>query len=172
MVHLQGITPIVKSCNKAFLIQEKELDYGLVTILRETYYPIKSTSLPLPFKYYLTTNSYTMKGLLKRLSATIAKFVFAQYNPKIEAMQDETIKAAILPLLGWSKDILNILTDADPNDEKQLKAQIKLILDQSPDKLLAWAKIAIEQKQFDQAKKLLMLELITSLIEEVKKELD
>ena len=86
-------------------------------------------------------------------------------------MQDQAIKAAVLPLLDWSTELLNILTDADPEDEKQLKEKIAIILNQSPDKLLQWAKVAIENKQMDEAKKLLILELITSLIEEIKKEM-
>ena len=68
--------------------------------------------------------------------------------------------------------MLDILTDADPNDEAQLEAKAKEILAESPEKFLEWAKVAIEQKDMDEAKKQLIMTLITDILNEIKEEIE
>jgi len=107
-------------------------------------------------------------GLIKRITASIAKHVLLRYKPNIEAIKDANLREAILPLLAWASQVLAILTDADPDDEKQLKAQVKLILDQSPDKLLKWATQAIEQKEMDEFKKALIIDMLKDILSELE----
>lgn len=113
-----------------------------------------------------------MKRLLKRLGATIALNLLAFYQPKIEQMQKEGLKTALLLLLNWLHEVLDILTDADPNDEAQLEAKAKEILAESPEKFLEWARVAIEQKDMDEAKKQLIMTLITDILNEIKEEIE
>lgn len=109
-----------------------------------------------------------MKKLLKRLGATIAISLLNHYQPQIEQMEKEGLKKALLLLLAWLQQVLDILTDADPNDEAQLEAKAKEILAESPEKFLEWAKIAIEQKEMDEDKKALIMALITDILNEMK----
>lgn len=109
---------------------------------------------------------------MKRIWATVALAMIAQYRPKIEQLDKPGLKLAALSLFDWTKETLDVLTDTNPNDQQQLEEMAARILAESPERFLAWAEAAIGQREMDEAKKALILELIADIMAHITEELD
>jgi len=108
-----------------------------------------------------------MKKWLKRVSARIAQTVIEHFEPKIDEMTNEQLKLVLKFSLKWVHKVLNVLTDADPNDQAQLEAVAKELINNAPAEGLQVAKVILLSSVRDEEAKKLVVGIIDDLLDEV-----
>jgi len=111
-----------------------------------------------------------MKGLIKRIGGKVFEFLIEKYEPKIQELDKPGLKKVLTFGLNWAKNIVEVLTDADPDDKKQLETVANELVTQAPEQFLEWAKVGLAQKQMDEEKKAFILDTLEIVIDELKQE--
>ena len=107
-----------------------------------------------------------MKNWLKRISARIAQTVIEHFAPKIEAMDNENLKLVLKFSLKWVHKVLEVLTDKDPNDQAQLEAVAKELVEFGPREGLQVARIILLSSIRDEDARKLVVGILDDIIEE------
>lgn len=107
-----------------------------------------------------------MKKWLKRISARIAQTVIEHFEPKIEQMDNENLKLVLKFSLKWVHKVLEVLTDKDPNDQAQLEAVAKELVEYGPLEGLQVARIILLSSIRDDEARKLVVGIIDDVIEE------
>jgi len=108
-----------------------------------------------------------MKKWLKRISARIAQTVIEHFEPKIDAMDNEQLKLVLKYSLKWVHKVLHVLTDADPNDQQQLEAVAKELIENGPAEGLQVAKVILLSSIRDEEAKKLVVGILDDLLDEI-----
>ena len=107
-----------------------------------------------------------MKKWLKRISARIAKTVIEHFEPKIDQMDNENLKMVLKFSLKWVHKVLDVLTDADPDDQQQLEQVARELVEYAPTEGMQVAKIILMSSIRDEEAKKLIVGILDDLIEE------
>ena len=108
-----------------------------------------------------------MKKWLKRISARIAQTVIAHFEPKIDEMDNEQLKMVLKFSLKWVHKVLQVLTDADPNDQQQLEAVARELIENGPTEGLQVARVILLASIRNEEAKKLVVGILDDLLEEV-----
>ena len=104
---------------------------------------------------------------LKKVGARVAQALIDKFEPKIQSMSDPIVRVVLIFVLKWVKKVFEVLTDADPNDEEQIKAIAQEFLDDMPKEGLEFAKIILLSKLKKEEDKELIANIINDIIEDV-----
>lgn len=108
-----------------------------------------------------------MKKWLKKIAGRVMRSVIDHFEPKIEDIENPISKKVLKFILSWVDQIIDVLTDTDPNDKEQLEQLADKLIDVAPEESLEIAKLIIERHVKDEEAKLLIVGIVDDVIEEV-----
>lgn len=101
---------------------------------------------------------------LKRIAAHVASSIIERFEPKIKQMTNERLKIVLLFSLKWVEKVLDVLTDANPDDQAQLEGIANDFIENAPREGLEVAKLLLLHKIKNESDRLFVEKIIDDII--------